>query len=374
MEIYRAYKTELDLTKAQITACSRNAGAARFAYNWGLSRKMEAYRLGQKTPTAIDLHKELIVLKKTQFNWMYEVSKCAPQEALRDLDNAFRRFFQRVKQKRAGKNIKVGFPQFKTKNRSPARFRLTGKIHVFEKRIQLPRLGLLRMKEHGYLPTHNIHILSATISEKADRWYVSLKVKMEIPDPENSNKPVAGVDLGIHRMAQVSDGLYFENSHSLGRALRKIKHLQRTVSRRKKGSANRQKAVRKLAKAHAHVANIRKASIHQATTWLAKSKSIIMVEKLNVMGLMKNHRLAQAISDVSWHEFQRQLTYKGIWYGCDVRMADPYFPSTKRCSRCGQVKVSISLGERIYHCDICGFEIDRDLNAAINLEQLIYMA
>ena len=240
---------------------------------------------------------------------MYEVSKCAPQEALRDLDNAFRRFFQRVKQKRAGKNIKVGFPQFKTKNRSPARFRLTGKIHVFEKRIQLPRLGLLRMKEHGYLPTHNIHILSATISEKADRWYVSLKVKMEIPDPENSNKPVAGVDLGIHRMAQVSDGLYFENPHSLGQALRKIKHLQRTVSRRKKGSANRQKAVRKLAKAHAHVTNIRKASIHQATTWLAKSKSIIMVEKLNVMGLMKNHRLAQAISDVSWHEFQRQLTY-----------------------------------------------------------------
>lgn len=374
MEIYRAYKTELDLTNAQITACRRNAGAARFAYNWGLSRKMEAYQLGQKTPTAIDLHNELIALKKTQFNWMYEVSKCAPQEALRDLDNAFRRFFQRVKQKRAGKNIKVGFPQFKTKNRSPARFRLTGKIHVFEKRIQLPRLGLLRMKEHGYLPTHNIHILSATISEKADRWYVSLKVKMEIPDPENSNKPAAGVDLGIHRMAQVSDGLYFENPHSLGQALRKIKHLQRTVSRRKKGSANRQKAVRKLAKAHAHVTNIRKASIHQATTWLAKSKSIIMVEKLNVMGLMKNHRLAQAISDVSWHEFQRQLTYKGIWYGCDVRMADPYFPSTKRCSRCGQVKVSISLGERIYHCDICGFEIDRDLNAAINLEQLIYMA
>lgn len=374
MEIYRAYKTELDLTNAQITACRRNAGAARFAYNWGLSRKMEAYQLGQKTPTAIDLHKELIALKKTQFGWMYEVSKCAPQEALRDLDNAFRRFFQRVKQKRAGKNIKVGFPQFKTKNRSPARFRLTGKIHVFEKRIQLPRLGLLRMKEHGYLPTHNIHILSATISEKADRWYVSLKVKMEIPDPENSNKPVAGVDLGIHRMAQVSDGLYFENPHSLGQALRKIKHLQRTVSRRKKGSSNRQKAVRKLAKAHAHVTNIRKASIHQATTWLAKSKSIIMVEKLNIMGLMKNHRLAQAISDVSWHEFQRQLTYKGIWYGCDVRMADPYFPSTKRCSRCGQVKVSISLGERIYHCDICGFEIDRDLNAAINLEQLIYMA
>ena len=373
MEIYRAYKTELDLTNVQKTACSRNAGAARFAYNWGLSRKLESYQLGQKTPTAIDLHNELIALKKAEFRWMYEVSKCAPQEALRDLDNAFRHFFRRVKQKRAGKNIKVGFPQFKSKNRSPARFRLTGKIHVFEKRIQLPRLGVLRMKEHGYLPTNDIHILSATISEKAGRWYVSLKVKMEIPDPEPSNKPIAGVDLGIHRMAQVSDGIYFENPHSMRQALRKLKHLQRVVSRRQKGSANRQKAVRKLAKAHAHVANIRKDSIHQATTWLAKSKSIIMIEKLNIMGLIKNHHLAQSISDVSWHEFQRQLAYKGTWYGSDVRVADPYFPSTKRCSHCGQLKASITLDERVYHCSICGFEIDRDLNAAINLEQLIYM-
>ena len=135
MEIYRAYKTELDLTKTQITACSRNAGAARFAYNWGLSRKMEAYRLGQKTPTAIDLHKELIALKKTQFNWMYEVSKCAPQEALRDLDNAFRRFFQRVKQKRAGKTGVVGVSEYGTKNERKGRMRVCGKCWDRTERI-----------------------------------------------------------------------------------------------------------------------------------------------------------------------------------------------------------------------------------------------
>jgi len=266
MEIYRAYKTELDLTNVQKTACSWNAGAARFAYNWGLSRKLESYQLGQKAPTAIDLHNELIALKKAEFRWM-----------------------------------------------------------------------------------NDIHILSATIGEKAGRWYVSLKVKMETPDPEPSNIPIAGVDLGIHRMAQVSDGIYFENPHSLRQVLRKLKHLHRVVSRRQNGSANRQKAVRKLAKAHAHVANIRKNSIHQATPWLAKSKSIIMIEKLHIMGLIKNHHLAQFISDVSWHEFQRQLTYKGAWYGSDVRVADLYFPSTKRCPHCGQLKASITLDERVYH-------------------------
>ena len=374
MEIYRAYKTELDLTNVQKTACVQHAGVARFAYNWGLSRKMEAYQLGQKTPTAIDLHNELIALKKTQFSWMYEVSKCAPQEALRDLDNAFRHFFRRVKQKRAGKNVKVGFPKFKSKNRSHAHFRLTGTIKVFDKSIQLPRLGILRLKERGYIPETDIHILSATISEKAGRWYVSLQVQMEIPDQGQSNKPTAGVDLGIHRMAQVSDGTYFENPRSWKQSITKLKRLQRDVSRRQKGSANCQKAVLKLAKAHMHVANVRKESIHQATTWLAKSKSIIMIEKLNITGMMKNKRLAQSISDVGWHEFQRQLAYKGKWYGCDVRLAGQYFPSTKRCSRCGEVRESVSLEERVYHCHSCGFEIDRDLNAAINLEQLIYMA
>jgi putative transposase len=373
MEIYRAYKTELDLTNAQKTACFQHAGIARFAYNWGLSRKLEAYQLGQKTPTAIDLHNELIALKKTEFRWMREVSKCAPQEALRDLDNAFRRFFRRVKERKAGKNVKVGFPKFKKKNRSPAHFRLTGTIKVFRKSIQLPRLGILRLKEDGYIPESDIHILSATISEKVGRWYVAFQVRMEIPDQRPSNKPVAGVDLGIHRMAQVSDGIYFENPRSWKQSTRKLKRLQRDVSRRQMGSANRQKALLKLAKAHKHVANIRKESIHQATTWLAKSKSIIMLEKLNITGMLKNKRLAQSISDVGWHEFQRQLTYKGKWYGCDVRMAAPFYPSTKRCSQCGQIRESVLLHERVYRCHSCGFEIDRDLNAAINLEQLIYM-
>ena len=373
MEILRAFKTELDLNNVQKTACARHAGAARYAYNWGLARKKEAFANGEKTPSAIDLHRELNALKKTELSWMYEVSKCAPQEALRDLDNAFAHFFRRVKEKKAGKKVNAGFPRFKSKKNGVGSFCLTGAIHVFEKAIQLPRLGLLRLKERNYLPMSGVHILGATVSEKAGRWFVSLQVEMVISDPVPEPKPVAGVDLGINRMAQVSDGMYFENPRALKGALTKLKRLQRVVSRRQKGSANRKKAVRQLAKAHFRVANIRKDALHQATTLLTKTKSAIVVETLNVSGMLKNHHLAQAISDVGMSEFRRQLVYKAEWYGCEVLLADRFFPSTKRCSQCGHEK-EMSLSEREYRCERedCQQVIDRDLNAAINLEQLLY--
>jgi putative transposase len=371
MKIVRAFKTELDLNNQQKSACARHAGAARFAYNWGLARKQEAFANGAKVPSAIDLHRELTALKKTELSWLYEVSKCAPQEALRDLDKAFAHFFRRVKEKKAGKNVKVGFPRFKSKKHGLGSFRLTGAIHVFEKAIQLPRLGRLRLKERNYLPSSGVHILNATVSEKGGRWFVSLQVEMEIPDPVMEEKPVAGVDLGIKCLAQVSDGTYFENPRARKNALTQLKRLQRVVSRRQKGSANRQKAVRQLARAHLRVANIRKNALHQATTYLTKTKSAIMLEDLNVSGMMQNHHLAQAIADVGISEFRRQLVYKGQWYGCDVFLADQFFPSTKRCSQCGHEK-TVSLAERVYCCDHCGQVLDRDLNAAINLEQLLY--
>ena len=153
------YKTELNLNHVQRTACLRHAGAARWAYNWGLARKMEAYRNGEKVPTAIDLHRELNVLKKGELSWMYAVSKCAPQEALRNLDQAYAHFFRRVKAKKAGKKIAVGFPKFKSKKNEVGSFRLTGAIHIYDNAIQLPRLGRLRLKEHGYLPTEDVHIV-----------------------------------------------------------------------------------------------------------------------------------------------------------------------------------------------------------------------
>jgi putative transposase len=371
VKILRGFKTELDLNNKQKTACVRHAGTARFAFNWGLAQKIDAYRAGEKTPSAIDLHRQLNRLKKTDLAWMYTVSKCAPQEALRDLDEAFQHFFRRVREKQAGSEVKAGFPKFKSRKRGLGSFRLTGTIRVFESNIQLPRLGLLRLKERGYLPVSGAHILSATVSEKAGRWFVSVQVETEIPDPEPMGRPAAGVDLGVNRMAQVSDGTYFDNPRALKKALVRLKRYQRRVSRRKKGSANRKKAVLKLAKAHYQVANMRKDCIHKTTSWLARNKSAIVLEDLDVSGMMKNHRLAQAIADVGMGEFRRQLTYKGAWYGCDIYLAERFFPSSKRCSRCGGGKKQLALGERTYRCEVCGLEIDRDLNAAINLEQLL---
>jgi putative transposase len=183
---------------------------------------------------------------------------------------------------------------------------------------------------------------------------------------------VVGVDLGINRMAQLSDGSYFENPRALKRNLTRLKRLHRMVSRRQKGSANRRKAVKQLSRAYSRVGNIRRDALHQATSSLAKSKSAIVLEDLNVSGMLKNHHLAQAIADVGMYEFKRQLLYKGEWYGCQVLLVDRFYPSTKRCSACGEIR-EIGLKERQYHFPVCGLTIDRDLNAAINLERLLYV-
>src|SRR5262245_19237670 len=203
--IQRAYKTELDLNHEQITACKKHAGAARWAYNWGLARKQETYRATGTSPSAIDLHRELNALKLTDLPWMYEVSKCAPQEALRNLDAAFAHFFRRVQLQREGKlRGKVGYPQRKTRKRGLGSFRLTGSIAMFADAIQLPRLGRLRLKERSYLPT-TAKILSATVSEQAGHWYVSILVEAERHVRVNTG-PVVGVDLGIKTLATLSDG------------------------------------------------------------------------------------------------------------------------------------------------------------------------
>jgi putative transposase len=249
-------------------------------------------------------------------------------------------------------------------------FRLTGAIHIFDNAIQLPRLGRLRLKEHGYLPVEDVHILSATVSERAGGWFVSVQVEREIPDPKATYQPVAGVDLGILALATVSDGTRIENPHALKSSLRNIKRLQRVVSRRKKGSANREKAVRQLAKAHLRIANVRKNALHQVTSLLARTKSAVVLEDLNVSGMVKNHHLAQAVADVGFYEFRRQMVYKGQWYGCQVILANRFYPSSKRCSQCGRIKLELDLSERVYICDHCGLMIDRDSNAAINLELL----
>ena len=396
MRIHRAYKTELKLNNKQRTLLARCAGTARYAYNWGLRIKIDEYEATGKSPNYYELHRRLNALKKTELSWMYEVSKTIPQEALRDLDQAFQNFFRRLKNKNGKGGEKPGFPRFKSRHRGLGSFRIWGAIRVETGRIKLPRLGWLRLKEKGYLPVEGdcperlnrverlnlvepaegVKILSATISERAGRWFVSLQVEEELPETTATGAPV-GVDLGVTTMAVCSNGDRYENPKALTKALKRLARLQRELDRREKGSRNRAKSKRKLAKLYLHIANIRQNASHQATSAIvartkpdAERPSVIVMEELHVAGMMKNHNLARAIGDVGMGEFGRQLAYKAAWSGSHFVKADRWFPSSKRCSRCHRVKETLSLSERVYRCNDCGLVIDRDLNAAINLEQL----
>jgi putative transposase len=369
MLVQRAYKTELDLNDRQVTACRRHAGAVRWAYNWGLQVKQDRYKASRKSPTAIELHRELNALKKTKVSWMYHVSKCAPQEALWNLDAAFQQFFRRCALKKQGRwKGKLGYPRYKTK-KGLGSFRLTGSIVVSADAIVLPRLGRLRLKEREYLPTSGAKVLSATVSEQAGHWYVSVQVEQEHMIPETVG-PVVGIDLGLRHLATLSDGTVIPNPRHLKRRLKKLKRLQRVVTRRKKGSNNRKKAVHKFARLQRQIRNQRHNMLHQVTTRLAKTKSVLVIEDLNVSGMLQNHRLAQAIGDVGFYEFKRQLLYKASWYGARVILADRWEPSSKRCSECGWIDADLLLSDRTFHCEQCGLVLDRDLNAAINLVKL----
>src|SRR5258707_3521444 len=408
MQITRGYRTELDLNNKQITTCKKHAGASRYAYNWGLKRKQEVYQQTGKSISAMELHRELNQLKQTEIPWMYEVSKAAPQEALRDLDKAFTNFFKRVRLKKEGKwRGPAGYPRFKTKRQGLGSFRLTGSLHVYENAIDLPRLGRLRLKECGYIPTSGVHILSATVSEEAGRWFVSIQVEEEVPDPPPATGAPLGVDLGIKAMAMGSDGTAIENPKALRSELKRLKRLHRRLSRKAKGSKNRAKARVKLARKYARIAHVRRDALHKGTSLLtratlspeeraerkaeiaaslpepkAKVKArkgkrsqpidapllpehmahrvkqqhikkllrqaratdvpvrplLVVLEDLNVDGMKRNRKLALAISDVGLGEFKRQMTYKTVWQGETLLLADRWFPSTKMCSQCRNVK------------------------------------
>src|SRR6266702_1131565 len=370
MIVKRGYQAELDLNNEQVTLARKHCGAARWAYNYGLRRKQEAYKAGLKTPYAADLHREINALKKTEIPWAYEVSKCAFQEALRDLDDAFKHFFRKVKLKKEGK---CGYPKFKSKKKAIGGARFTGAIHVYPDAIQLPRLGLLRLKEQNYLPM-NVKIGRATISDKAGRWYVSICVHEEQAEPTPATGEVIGVDLGIKMLAVVSDGRTFDNPKALRKKLNKLKRTSRRHSRKRKGSQNRQKAKARLARMHARIANVRKDALHKANyDIVAKPKSdcqrprVIVLEDLHVSGMLKNRRLSRAIADVGMYEFRRQIEYKAAFAGVEVKFVSRWYPSSKTCSACGWIHEDLTITDRMFICQQCGTVLDRDENAALNL-------
>jgi len=346
------FRTRLELNNRQKTLAAQHAGVARHAYNWGLAICRQALENRQKLPTAIDLHKRLVAEVKKENPWYYQVSKCAPQQALRNLEQAFKRW-------RGGLGK---FPRFKRKGVRDS-FYLEGSIRISGDRIKVPIFGWLRCAE--LLPATTPK--NVVISLRAGHWYISFKYEAPAPQVEKTGE-VVGVDLGIHHLATCSDGKVFENPKPYRKAKRRLVRLQRRVSRKQKGSANRKKAVVQLARAHKRVADIRQDSLHKLTTYLAKKYRVVAIEDLQVKNLLKNHKLAGALSDCGFYEFRRQLEYKTRLYGCQLVAADRFYPSSQLCSGCGH-RQKMPLQERVFRCERCGLELDRDLNAAINLAQ-----
>jgi putative transposase len=362
------YKTELDPTNKQRTMFLRNAGVARFAYNWALSRKVEEYQATGNHLRSSALCKEFNVLKRKSlvdggFPWVCDCSKSSPEKAIQNLDKAFDLFFRRCK---SGVGQK-GFPKFKSRKKGIGSFTLVDPIKVTSSKIWLTRIGWVRIKERDYLPADE-YITSATISECCGRWFVSVRTKEEQTRPRGSE--ALGVDVGIKSLAVLSDGTMFENPRALKSAECKLKHLQRSLARKKKGSQNRKKAVLKLARQHYKVLCIRKNSTHQVSSVITNRALLLGVEDLNVEGMKKSHKIAKAVSDASVSELLRQIEYKMKWSGGTVVKVDRWYPSSKTCSVCGFVLDTLSLKTREWTCPQCGVHHDRDVNAACNLRNV----
>jgi len=362
MRVTQAFRFELDPNRATRVALAKHVGAARFAYNWGLARCLQALEQGQLIPSAAELHKEWNRWKREHAPWWVEVSKCAPQGALRDLERAFRGWRAR----------RAGRPRFKKKkvlDDNAARF--TGSIRVFPRHVQLPRVGKVRSKEKtdkllALLVTRKARILSATVSREADRWYVSLTCEVERPDPPIREGEPVGVDLGLASFLVLSDGTRVDAPKPLARALRLLRRRSRQLSRKQKESRNHARAALRLARLHRRVRHIRRDFLHKVTTWLAKTKPVIVVEDLGVQGLGRG-TLSQSVADAGWGAFRRMLEYKTQWYGSQLIVTPRNFPSTRRCSRCGTVGPRLPISCRVFRCAACGLVLDRDLNAALNL-------
>jgi putative transposase len=356
-----AHKIALDPNAAQESYFARACGTARFAYNWALAEWKRQYLAGEK-PSEASLRRKLNSLKDEQFPWMREVTKNAPQQAIKNLGAAFKNFFAGTGQ----------YPQFKKKGQHDS-FRADNgpdkdhpnAVEVDGKRVKLPVIGWVKMREPLRFCAR---VKSAVVSRTADRWFVSLSVEIEHVPPIRENQAVVGVDLGIKALATLSDDAPpVESPKALRRNLKKLKRLSRSLSRKVKGSANRRKAKVKIARLHARIANVRGDALHKLTTDLVRRFDIIGIEDLNVRGMMANGHLARAVADVGMSEFGRQLTYKAAMTGASIVVADRWFPSSKTCADCGHVHAGLTLSDREWVCEECGVIHDRDRNAAINL-------
>ena len=355
----RVHKIELNPNNKQKTFFSQHCGFARVAYNEALAIFKDGLNIGV-FHSEIDLRKRFNQIKGEKYEWSTTHSQQVGKNAIRQLGNAIEAWVK--KQNR--------FPRFKRKGVKDSYQADNGRntVQVEGNRIKLPKIGWVRMKENLRFRGD---IMSTTVSRIANKWFVSVSVDT-VPDPlpHISHLPVVGVDVGIKHLAVTSEGDTFENPKALRRYEHKLKRLQRELSRRKKGGKNWHKTKAKLAKLHYRIACIRDDSHHKATTTIVNGCKGLGIESLNVAGMLKNHKLAQALADTSLHKFLTYLKYKADRIGVKIVEADRFYPSSKTCSNCGVTDSDLTLSDRTYHCSDCGHEIDRDLNAAINLRNV----
>ena len=380
-KLKRAYKIEINPTDDQKSKIHQTIGVSRFIYNFYIAHNKEIYEKEGKFVSGMDFSKWLnneYIPNNQDKKWIKEVSSKATKQAIMNGDKAFKDFFKKAK----------GFPRFKKKKNQDVKayFPKNNKTDwtLERHRVKIPTLGWVRLKEFGYIPKNSV-VKSGTVSQKADRYYVSILVEETYIKISNPNNEGLGIDLGIKEFAICSNGNKFKNinkTSTVKKIEKKLKREQRKLSRKyeslkirnkniKEGRATRQniqKQVVKVQKLHQRLTNIRTDYINKIVSSIIKQKpSYITIEDLNVKGMMKNKHLSKAIASQKFFEFKTKLISKCKQNNIELRIVDRFYPSSKTCSQCGKVKKDLKLSDRIYKCD-CGFTIDRDLNASINLK------
>jgi putative transposase len=337
-------------------------GCCRFIFNHYLAQRIEAYKSDRKSISRFEQDKDMTRLK-TELEWLKEVDATALQAALQNLDAAYQAFFRRVK-----RGEKPGFPRFKSKhnNKKSYKSKASKNIQVFDGKIKLPKLGYVECRASKEVEGR---VLSATVSQNpSGKYFVSVCcTDVDIQQLEPTNRQI-GLDMGLHEFIISSDDEHFENHKYLAKSQKKLAKLQRQLSRKAKGSKNRGKSRVKVARLHEKISNQRGDVLHKLSTDLARRYDVICVEDLQVKNMMRNHRLAKSISDVSWSEFARQLQYKCEWRHKALVRVDRFYPSSQLCGACGYKNAETkNLAVREWICPQCGASHDRDVNAAQNI-------